>query len=40
MPKVKLKSGTKTFPYTMKGKKAAAKMAKKTGGKLQYGKRY
>ena len=36
MPKVTSKSGksTKSFPYTAKGKAAAKKAAKKSGGKM------
>lgn len=39
MPKVVGKNGSvKKFPYTPKGEKAAAKDAKKTGGKMEVDK--
>lgn len=34
MPEVKKGGKTKKFPYTEKGKAAAKKYAKKTGGKM------
>ncbi len=40
MPSVKTKKGTKHFAYTAKGKKAAKRYSKKTGGKMKSKKGY
>jgi hypothetical protein len=40
MPKVITKKGVKRFPYTKKGKEAAKKYAKNTGGTVKKKKVY
>ena len=36
MPTVKTPKGTKSFPYTERGRKEAEEMARKTGGKVSH----